>query len=139
MRALSTVPVSGLSAGCDRGRGAGVTALAGEAEVPVRPGRRGLGSPGGARAGQAAQLGGPGDAVIAALTIADQFLLTLPIATPEPYHLRTHLLHGPRKQQARRRRPPATPLACPSRRTEHPPPAPPEAPFQCSSRGPPTS
>ena len=31
----------------------------------------------------AAQLDGPGDAVIAALTIADQFLLTLPVAKEE--------------------------------------------------------
>lgn len=34
----------------------------------------------------AAQLDGPGDAVIAALTIADQFLLTLPIAKEEGTH-----------------------------------------------------
>ncbi len=34
----------------------------------------------------AAQLDGPGDAVIAALTIADQFLLTLPIAKEDGTH-----------------------------------------------------
>jgi hypothetical protein len=34
----------------------------------------------------AAQLDGPGDAVIVALTIADQFLLTLPIAKEEGIH-----------------------------------------------------
>lgn len=34
----------------------------------------------------AAQLDGPGDAVIAALTIADQFILTLPIAKEEGTH-----------------------------------------------------
>ena len=34
----------------------------------------------------AAQLDGPGDALVAALTTADQFLLTLPIATDEGTH-----------------------------------------------------
>jgi len=34
----------------------------------------------------AAQLGGPGDALVAALTIADQFLLSLPIAVDDGTH-----------------------------------------------------